>query len=364
MLYIGLMSGTSTDGVDAVLCRLRAPHSVQVLAHQALPMPSTLRAQLLALNHSGPNELHNAALAANRLAHLYAACCLQLLKKTDYAAADIVAAGVHGQTVRHAPDVGYSWQLNAPALLAELTQLNVIADFRSRDIAAGGQGAPLVPLFHQAVFSTTTPRVVLNLGGIANISVLRPKQVAIGFDTGPANALMDEWIFKHHHQPYDAAGQWAASGQIHTGLLAQLLQEPWLAQPPPKSTGRDLFNSAWLQQQLSHWATKPPSAVDVQATLAAFTAQTISQAIQAYAADATDIVVCGGGAYNDYVCDLITSYTQKTLLRSDELGLGAQCVEAAAFAWLAYAYMHNIPANHPAVTGAKEARILGAWYKA
>lgn len=356
------MSGTSTDGVDAVLCRISGLQSVQVLHQEALEMPMALRAEILDLNRPTDNELNRSALVANQLARLYAQTCNSLLQKSPYEANQITAIGVHGQTVRHAPHLGYTVQLNAPALLAELTKINVIADFRSRDIAAGGQGAPLVPIFHQAVFSSSTPRVVLNLGGIANISILRPEQPPQGFDTGPANALMDEWIQQHLGRPYDLDGAWAASGQIIPELLQQLLTEPWLNLPPPKSTGRDLFNLDWLQQ---HLLTQPKAKpADVQATLVTFSAQSIATAINGYATNAKDIIVCGGGAYNSHLLRLISAYTKKPVLKSDELGIGVQQVEACAFAWLAYAYWHDIPAGQPAITGAQHSTILGAWHKA
>ncbi len=356
------MSGTSTDGVDAVLCRITAPNSVQVLAHQALPMPAALRSEFLALNTAGSNELHRAALASQQLVQLYAQSCQQLLDHTGLQPQDIRAIGAHGQTVRHAPTLGYSYQLNAPALLAELSQIHVIADFRSRDLAAGGQGAPLVPLFHQAVFASPTPRVVLNLGGIANISYLRPETAPVGFDTGPANALLDEWVYRHQGTHYDHNGSWAASGQVHAQLLERLLSEPWLHIAPPKSTGRDLFNSDWLAPHLQHYPNLSP--VDIQATLAALTVQTVCHAIQTYATDCTDIVVCGGGAYNSHLVTGLSNALKKPVQLSDGFGLGPQEVEATAFAWLAYAYLHDIPANHPAVTGAKHSSVLGAWYKA
>lgn len=368
MLFIGVMSGTSTDGVDAVLCRIKPAELVQVLAHVSLALPAALQAEILALNHSGNDELHRAALVANQLARLYAQACNDLLQDADYSAKAIVAIGVHGQTVRHAPHLHYTIQLNAPAVIAELTGINVIADFRSRDIAAGGQGAPLVPVFHQAVFSSpTTPRLVLNLGGIANISLLRPHQPPQGFDTGPANALMDGWIKQHKELNYDAAGAWAASGTVIPELLQSLLSESWLALAPPKSTGRDLFNLQWLLQHIAAMGRSCDQeglTADVQATLLAFTVQTVGMAIEEYAADAEEIIVCGGGAYNTYLLQQLAAYTKKPVRLSDELGIGAQQVEAAAFAWLAYAYWHDLPAGQPSITGARQSTILGALYKA
>ena len=358
VLFIGIMSGTSTDGIDTVLCQIEQD-AVQVLHHYGLALPAPLQAEILALNTPSHNELHRAALVAHQMAQLSAQACHHLLLDTPYRAQDITAIGVHGQTVRHAPQLGYTIQLNAPAVLAELTKINVIADFRSRDIAAGGQGAPLVPVFHQQVFSAPTPRVILNLGGIANISILRPQQPPQGFDTGPANALLDAWIWLHQGLPYDADGAWAASGTLIPQLLERLLSEPWLKQPAPKSTGRDLFSLPWLQQQI----VGQPKAVDVQNTLAAFTAQSVALAIADYAPDAQELVVCGGGAYNRYLLQLLTTATKKPVRLSDELGIGAQQVEAAAFAWLAYAYWHNLPAGQPAITGARHSTVLGAWYK-
>lgn len=363
-LFVGLMSGTSTDGVDAVLCRINAIDHVETQHHVAVDFDEDLRLQILALNQPSHNELHQAALVANQLAYRYAAAVHTLLKESNTSAQDIIAIGVHGQTVRHAPDLQYTIQLNAPALLAELTGIQVIADFRSRDIAAGGQGAPLVPLFHQAVFSHSRTRVILNLGGIANISILRPHHPPQGFDTGPANALLDEWIALHKQERFDADGQWAATGHIHAGLLDSLLTEPWLQLAPPKSTGRDLFNMTWLNKHLALFVNEKLAPVDIQATLTAFTARSIALAIQEHATDTTEIIVCGGGAYNQHLLQLIQNYCALPIRHSIELGIEAQRVEATAFAWLAFAYWNDIAAGQPAITGAKHATILGAWYKA
>lgn len=369
MLFIGVMSGTSTDGVDAVLCRIARAESVRVVAHCSLPLPAALRAEIFALNSPGKDELHRAALVANQMAHVYAQSCKQLLQQSGHNAKDITAIGVHGQTVRHAPHLSYTIQLNAPALIAELTGIHVIADFRSRDIAAGGQGAPLVPIFHQAVFShPAAPRLVLNLGGIANLSILRPQQPPQGFDTGPANALMDGWIKQHRGLDYDEDGAWAASGTVIPELLQSLLSESWLKLPPPKSTGRDLFNIDWLQRHIAGLGVADMARFlreeNVQATLAAFTVETIGMAVERYAADVEEVIVCGGGAYNTYLLQQLAVRTKKPVRLSDGLGIGAQQVEAAAFAWLAYAYWHDLPAGQPTITGARHNTVLGAWYKA
>lgn len=376
-LFIGLMSGTSLDGVDGVVASLDSapPH---VLAHAYAPLPDRLRAELMALNRSGADELHRAALAANALARCYADVVQALLSDTRLRAADIHAIGAHGQTVRHQPGlhdgIGYTLQLNAPALLAELTGIRVVADFRSRDVAAGGQGAPLAPFFHRAFFGAADHTVgVLNLGGIANLTVLAAAPPAsvpavsaaplIGFDCGPANALMDGWCERHTGAPFDRDGAWAASGRAHDGLLATMLQEPFFALPPPKSTGRDLFHAPWLQAQLARHPGLPPA--DVQATLAELTARTCATALQRVAGDATELVVCGGGALNAHLMGrLRAALPGVRVVSSAQHGLPPLQVEAAAFAWLARAAVRGESLHLTKTTGARGARVLGAIYPA
>ncbi len=371
-LYIGLMSGTSLDGVDGVIAGVSAG-GLQVRAHASAPFAPALRAELFALNTPGPNELHRAALAANGVARAYAGVVAQLLRTTGLAAADIAAMGAHGQTVRHQPlahdGVGYTLQLHNAALLAELTGIDVVADFRSRDLAAGGQGAPLVPAFHQAVFGDghrDGALAVLNLGGISNLSVLPAPGTAgavLGFDCGPGNALLDLWCQQHRGTAYDAEGAWGASGRVHADLLAVLLAEPFLALPPPKSTGRDLFHPDWLRARLADFPRLAP--VDVQATLAAFTADVCVQAVQRHAPKATRLVVCGGGALNlDLMDRLQRGMPQVAVCASTALGLPPLQVEAAAFAWLACRALQRLPGNLVSVTGARGPRILGAIYPA
>ncbi len=364
-LYIGLMSGTSVDGVDGVLVRLGDGQPPAVQASASLPMPADLRRELLALNQSGDDELARAALAANSLARLYAQAVAALLQHAGVAAGDVAAIGAHGQTVRHRPDLGYTVQLNAPALLAELTGIDVVADFRSRDVAAGGQGAPLVPPFHAAIFGVPQGRAVLNLGGIANVTLLEPGHAPRGFDTGPANVLLDGWCQRHLGQAYDADGRWAATGQVLAPLLEQLISsEPWFALPPPKSTGRDLFNMQWLDERLAAFDGPKPAPQDVQATLQRLTARTVANAIDAAAASTQEVFVCGGGARNTGLMRELAYCLQRPVRPTDALGVPAQEVEALAFAWLAQAFMQRRPAGLPAVTGARGPRILGALYPA
>ena len=363
------MSGTSLDGVDAVLADFSTSRP-DVLGHCSIEMPDTLRQELLALNSSGGNELHRAALAANALARLYAQAVDTLLTQCAQPASAVRAIGAHGQTVRHRPHefdgTGYTLQLNQPALLAELTAIEVVADFRSRDVAAGGQGAPLVPPFHQAFFGKSdASTAVLNIGGISNISILNPfaAHPVVGFDCGPGNALMDAWCKAHTGALFDDAGQWASGGKVHTALLQHMQQETFFAQPAPKSTGRDLFNGAWLNQHLA--ALHHIAAQDVQATLTALTAWACSSSLLQAAPDCQQLIVCGGGALNAHLMQRIAQgLPQCNVASSASHGLPPLQVEATAFAWLAKQTIERQPASLPAVTGAHGARILGAIYPA
>lgn len=366
-LYIGLMSGTSLDGVDAVLADFSGSKWA-VAQHLSAPFAPELRAELFALNTPGDNELHRAALAANALARTYAQVVQALLAQSGIPASAIAALGAHGQTVRHRPQAfdgtGYTLQLNNPALLAELTGITVVADFRSRDVAAGGQGAPLVPAFHQHVFAQPGRTVlVLNVGGISNLSILAADGSVLGFDCGPGNALMDFWCQQHTGQPFDRDGAWAATGRVVPTLLARLLSEPFLHQPAPKSTGRDLFNPGWLTGHLADFANAAPQ--DIQATLTELTASACAASINCYAKESETLAVCGGGAFNRYLMARLQALLPGVAVTAtDAHGLPAQQVEAAAFAWLAYQALHGATASLPSVTGASGARILGAIYPA
>lgn len=385
-LYIGLMSGTSLDGIDGVLADF-SNGAIKVLQHAALPFPVELRQEFLALNTSGHDEIHRAALAGNALARLYAQVVREILATSGVPANQVAAIGAHGQTVRHRPQefdlaaanssgggAGYTVQTNNPALLAELTGIDVVADFRSRDVAAGGQGAPLVPAFHREVFGRPYKAVtVLNLGGIANVSLI-PAQTALdaadvlGFDTGPANVFLDHWVQKHLGKTFDEGGQWAASGQVSVALLQRMLADPFFTKAPPKSTGRDLFNVGWLDKHLAQ--CPGVSAVDVQTTLAELTIRSTVDCIKSYQNNSELLLVCGGGALNLHLMTrLKTQLPGLQLASSGDFGLPPLQVESAAFAWLAHKAVRRETGNLPKVTGAKKGakqgtRILGAIYPA
>ena len=366
------MSGTSLDGVDAVLAASPGPdRSMQVLQHQYLPLDGALRQSLLDLNQPGQNELHRAALAANAISRTYAQLVRLLLATSACPASSVCAIGAHGQTVRHRPGefdgVGYTLQLINGALLAELTGIDVVCDFRSRDVAAGGQGAPLVPAFHAAAFATAgIARAVLNIGGFANLTLLAGDGTIAGFDCGPGNALLDLWCARHLGTAYDANGAWAASGRVDSNLLHTLMSEPFLHKSPPKSTGRDLFNTDWLDSilgQASLKQTRTPA--DVQATLLEFTACAAATALTHQMPTAKNLLVCGGGALNGHLMAALRRNLASVRIESTEsVGLPPMQVEATAFAWLARAYVARQPGNCPAVTGAAGPRRLGVMHPA
>jgi len=381
-LCIGLMSGTSLDGADGVLVDFSS-QPPRVLASHGLPLPDGLRAELLALNASGPDELHRAAVAAQQLTLVYAEVVQALLHASGVQARDVSAIGAHGQTVRHHPpgallrgkrvdprDPGfppYTLQLNAPALLAELSGIAVVADFRSRDIAAGGQGAPLVPAFHREILGRSGQSVaVVNIGGIANVTALTGDGPVLGLDTGPGNMLLDLWCLRHLGQAYDRDGAWGAQGQVDRALLARMLAEPYFALQGIKSTGRDLFNADWLEQQLRGFDTLP--AADVQATLVELSACSIAQCLRGLDWGATplsEVLVCGGGARNQaLMAALRRELDGMPVLTTAERGWPVDLVEAAAFAWLAWQALRGRPGNLCAVTGAAGPRILGAIHPA
>ena len=358
-LYIGLMSGTSLDGVDSVLAGLRGGRW-RLIASSSLPFPAKLRARLVELNSPGHNELHRAALLANELTKSYAVAVRRTLRRAGVGARSVGAIGCHGQTVRHRPRDGYTLQLINGAALAEATGVPVICDFRSRDIAAGGEGAPLAPAFHHAMFaSRQRNRVVVNIGGIANLTRLPARGKVIGFDCGPGNCLLDAWIERRRHRPYDHNGAWASSGTVIPRLLTRLLSHPFLRRRPPKSTGRDEFDLQWLARALMP-GDRP---ADVQATLLEFTATTIAHAVLAHGAGAREIYMCGGGARNRFLLQRLAALLPgRRIATTAMLGVDPQHVEALAFAWLARQTIKRKPGNLPEVTGARGPRVLGAVY--
>lgn len=360
--YIGVMSGTSLDGLDFAL--IEQTDRTRLLATHYEPMPQQLKQELLALCSSGPDELARAALAEQTWASLAADGIRRLLSGTATEASAIRAIGSHGQTVRHEPHRGFTLQIGNPALLAELTNISVVADFRRRDVAAGGQGAPLVPAFHEDVFGVEARiRAVLNIGGFSNLSLLRPGEPARGFDCGPGNVLMDSWIQRQNGQAYDRDGAWANSGHANAQLLDLLLSDSFFATHGPKSTGRELFNLAWLDAHLADFSAL--AAEDVQATLLELTARSICESLLASQADTQDVLVCGGGAHNHALMRRLAALLPNCEVKSTgAVGIQPDWIEAMAFAWLAHCCIERVPANRPSVTGARGLRVLGAIYPA
>lgn len=375
-VFIGLMSGTSLDGVDAALVRC-GEGPPELLDAVGVSMPEELRQQLLSLCQARSVAFSELAAAETAFCRLQAEAVKRLLEKSDTPLDAITAIGSHGQTIEHAPygyqpgnEPPYTCQLDNPSLLAELCGIDVVADFRRRDLAAGGQAAPLAPAFHAALFTTSDEwRLVLNLGGFANLTLLPPAALdmpVIGFDTGPANALLDDWYARHHTGRYDTSGQWAAGGRVDQALLARLLDDDFFHRLPPKSTGREMFHRNWLQARLSGDA--PPQ--DIQATLAELTAASVAlgvdQAMQQHAASgAMTLIPCGGGAHN---ADLMERLARRlpgiAITGCDSFGWSPDWLEAGAFAWLAWRRIEGLPGNLASVTGATGPRILGGIYSA
>lgn len=361
-LYLGVMSGTSLDGLDFAL--IEQTETTKLLATLYEPMPAQLKQELLALCASGPDELARAALAEQRWAELAAVGIDKLLKQNQMQPGAIRAIGSHGQTVRHEPKRGFSIQIANSALLAELTGISVVSDFRRRDVAAGGQGAPLVPAFHEALFSDPKRvRAVLNIGGFSNLSLLTPGVTTLGFDCGPGNVLLDAWIQRQLGAPFDRNGSWAASGRLHAPLLESLLDDDFFAAKGPKSTGRELFNLPWLDAHLSRFDDIAPE--DIQATLLELSARSICNSLIESQPNTEDLLVCGGGAHNAALVDRLQALLPSTRVTSTaSLGVEPDWIEAMAFAWLAHCCLEGIPANRPSVTGASGLRVLGAIYPA
>ena len=361
-LYLGVMSGTSLDGLDIALIeqdtttRLRTTHYI--------PMPAALRNDLLALCNSGPDEIARSAMAEQQWVQLAAQGIQALLLQERIAPQAIRAIGSHGQTIRHEPARGFTVQIGNPALLAELTGISVVGDFRRRDVAAGGQGAPLVPAFHEALFQERAAHLaVLNIGGFSNLSLIDADRPVHGFDCGPGNVLLDAWIHLKQGQSYDSQGAWAAGGQVNPALLNAMLSDAFFASKGPKSTGREVFNLPWLQKHLD---TQPGCADrDVQATLLELTARTITEALNEAQQKTEEMLVCGGGARNHALMKRLAALLPATRVDSTaSAGVDPDWVEAMAFAWLAHCCLEGIPTNRPSVTGARGLRVLGAIYPA
>lgn len=362
--YLGLMSGTSMDGVDVALVDFSSPHP-HLLDCQTFPYPPSLLEELHQLCTPSDNEIVRMGQADRAVAEVFAEASLALLKNNYIRPDQVVAMGSHGQTIRHLPLGlhGFSLQIGDPNSLAALTEIDVVADFRRKDIALGGQGAPLVPAFHHSVFSSSTQsRVVVNIGGIANITYLPQKGMGevMGYDTGPGNTLMDLWCKKHTGKHYDAKGEWAAQGSFSPKLLKTFTSNAYFALPAPKSTGRELFNAQWLQDQLAkHPDIKDPQVI--QATLAMFTSRTIADEIGKFP-DVEQVYVCGGGAKNEFLMECLESHLHECeVFTTDELGVDPDAVEAMAFAWLAYAHVNRIEGSLASVTGAKRNAVLGTF---
>lgn len=359
--FVGLMSGTSLDGADAALVDFSSAVP-RTLAFASVPFTERLRDELLVLSQEGRDTLELAAQVSLELAELYAGAVEAVLASAGVGRAKVTAIGCHGQTVRHRPDLGFTVQLNDPARLAERTGIDVVADFRRRDMAAGGQGAPLVPAFHEAVFRDPfRSRAVANIGGISNITSLAPGRNTLGFDCGPGNVLLDGWAHRHLGLRYDKDGRWAAHGEVNLVLLTQLLEEPYLTAAVPKSTGRELFGLPWLDARLQNLVDP----ADVQATLTEFTARTIVEAIDRFCPETEEIYLCGGGALNTELVSRIARLAgARPVAPTDALGVPAMHVEALAFAWLAMKCVRREPVDLTATTGARGPRILGAIHPA
>jgi len=363
--YVGIMSGTSLDGVDIAIVDIKDDADCTVISATTFDFPSSLHLLLQRLVNDSYCHLKNFGELDVALGQFIGHAINTQLSQSDITPDDIVAIGSHGHTVYHCPDgdLPFSLQIGNANVIAEITQITTVADFRQRDIAALGQGAPLVPAFHQALFSTPErTNVILNIGGIANVTILNPEQAVIGFDTGPGNGLMDAWIYRHLGQTYDQDGNWAASGQVNDVLLMQMLADPYFSQTIPKSTGREYFNLLWLENQLTQLGENV-DVVDVQSTLNALTAFSIANSVKQY--HPQTIYICGGGVHNDQLTQAIASQLDNVVVSSTaELGLDPDWVEAAAFAWLAYCTMNKKTGNLPSVTGAKHAVILGSIHPA
>lgn len=360
-LFVGMISGTSIDGVDAVLAEI-GDDDFRIVAANTTPFPAGLHTRLRKLVETPQTSLRDLGALDVAVGRFFAECALNLIRSSRVRTEDVAAIGSHGQTVYHEPlgTEPFSLQLGDPNVIAAMTGCATVADFRRLDVALGGQGAPLVPAFHAWAFGDSREqRVVVNIGGIANITVLAPGRDVTGFDTGPGNTLLDVWIRAREQKPYDDGGRWAAGGAVNQALLDACLAEPFLHARPPKSTGRELFNLEWLEKRLAGIGV---SAVDVQATLAELTAVTIAAAIRDELPDCREVIVCGGGVHNDDLMKRLRRLTATQVTTTDSHGVPPDWVEGAAFAWLARARVRGLAGNVPTVTGARRPAVLGGVY--
>jgi|SRR5690554_4120823 len=371
-VYIGLMSGTSADAIDAVAVSFAADGQLYILGHHSDALPTEIRQQIHLLALPGSNEIDRLGSLDVKLAELFAHCVNSLINKLALDPRKILAIGSHGQTIRHRPpapgNTPFTLQIGDPNIIAQRTGITTVADFRRRDMAVGGQGAPLVPAFHQAAFhQRNADRLIVNIGGMANITWLPKMGGALGFDTGPGNVLMDNWVMQHLNKSYDAGGAWAKSGKVDSALLAELLKHPFFSKKHPKSTGREDFNPEWLNAILHEVSTSALKAEDVQATLVELTARSIAIATQDIigATRNAEVYVCGGGAYNSHLLATIQALLPDNLVSTTEaLGIAPELIEATAFAWLARQTISRQTSNLCEVTGARQAVILGGVYYA
>lgn len=364
-LYIGLMSGTSLDGIDAALVYFEnnKPFVVETIC---LALPTNLKDDIKSLITPSNNEINRLMALDVQLGQVFSDAVKKLLNKSKVKKENIIAIGSHGQTIRHLPTAKYpsTLQIADANIIAEKTGITTIADFRRRDMAAGGQGAPLVPAFHEQVFrDNKKDRVILNLGGIANITILpSDKNIPVtGFDTGPANTLINHWIQQQQNKNYDESGKWASSGQADEDFIKELLDDDYFKLNPPKSTGTEYFNSEWLSKKLKQFPFL--SAEDVQASLTTFTAVTISNDIKKYSENTDELIICGGGVHNEFLLSQIEQNSTNIEINSSEkYGLDPDYIEATAFAWLAKQTIEHKSGNLPDVTGATNKTILGGIY--
>lgn len=368
MYYVGLMSGTSADAIDAVILDIPTVGQPRLVGSHQEPLPEEIRAAVRQFAAASQDELDRMGRLSIRLGRYFARAALAVLAQNRIAPQQVRAIGSHGQTIRHRPDgtEPYTLQIGEPAIIVEETDIATVAHFRSRDMAAGGEGAPLVPAFHVAVFrSNAVTRAVVNIGGIANVTFLPAAEDApvVGFDIGPGNTLLDQWIKRHRGEPFDRNGEWARSGRVDPGLLQQLLADPYFSRRPPKTTGPEYFNLAWLDAALRNRSSISPG--DIQATLLELTVASIADALRRHEPAPAEIYLCGGGTSNSALADALAQRLAPVPVRTTEaLGVPPQWVEAAAFAWLAHQTMEGRPGNLPAVTGARHPVVTGAIYKA